>query len=286
MSFVESFRFLFKRPSFVIGAVVVLSIILFGLLGPFVTRNPYEKVRDEEGRLLINQPPGVYALLGTDQQSQDFLANLAQGTFNSLLVGLFAGLITLFIAVLIGGIAAFKGSWFDEIGMLITNIVLVFPVLPSLLVVSAYLEQRSLELVILFIGAISWPWAARAVRGQILSLKERDFVNLARVTGIGDLRIALFEVIPHVLAYLALVLTIASGAAILTEAGISIIGLGPTRVITLGVLLQYAIEYETIRLGYYWLFVSPGLVLTALMFFLYIIQSNMDAIFNPRLREE
>ncbi|MFX0061740.1 MAG: ABC transporter permease [Candidatus Hermodarchaeota archaeon] len=281
-----SYRFLFKKPSFILGVTVVGSIILFGIIGPLVTRNPLDKVRDADGRLLINHPPGLEALLGTDQQAQDFLANLAHGTFNSLLIGLFAGLLTLLIAVIIGGIASFKGGLIDEFGMLITNIVLVFPVLPSLLVISAYLEYRSLELVILFIGFISWPWAARAVRGQILSLRERDFVNLARVTGMGDLKIALFEVLPHMLAYLALVLTIATGAAILTEAGISMIGLGPTRVITLGVLLQWAIENETIRLGYYWLFFFPGLILTVLMFFLYVIQANMDAVFNPRLREE
>ncbi len=170
--------------------------------------------------------------------------------------------------------------------MLITNIVLVFPVLPALLVLSAFLEERSLNLIILIISLISWPWAARAIRSQVLSLKEREFVSLAKISGTNDVKIASLEILPHLLSYIALVFAISIGAAILTEAGISVVGLGPENTVTLGILLQNAIAFESIRLGYWWIFVTPGILLTAFMFALYLIQTNMDAVFNPRLREE
>jgi len=185
-----------------------------------------------------------------------------------------------------GGIAAYKGGLIDELAMLITNIVLVFPVLPALLVLSAFLEERSLNLIILIISLISWPWAARAIRSQVLSLKEREFVSLAKISGTNDVKIASLEILPHLLSYIALVFAISIGAAILTEAGISVVGLGPENTVTLGILLQNAIAFESIRLGYWWIFVTPGILLTAFMFALYLIQTNMDAVFNPRLREE
>ena len=280
-------HYLFKKPSFIFGITVVVVIVFSGIFGPMFAADPREIIRNEDGGVATNTPPGKYAPLGTDQSGQDFLSNLLWGIRNSLIVGILAGLITIIISTIVGGIGAYKGGLMDEFGMLVTNIILVFPVLPALLVISAYIEGRTLTLIIAIIGMISWPWDAQAIRSQILSLKERDFVHLARVSGIGDVKIAIFEVLPHVLSYLVLVLTISIGASILTEAGISMIGLGPENTITLGVLLQHAIERDvTLRRGYWWLFVVPGLILTFLMFAMYLVQSNLDAVFNPRLREE
>jgi len=279
-------HYLLKRKSFVIGVVVLAFIVFMGIFGPMNAKDPRAQVRNDQGRLVINEPPGDYGILGTDQSAQDYYSNVVTGIQNSLKVGITVGIITIVVSTMVGGVAAFKGGWFDEVAMLLTNIILVFPVLPALLVLSAIQQERSLNLIIGIISLISWPWAARAIRSQVLSLKEREFVQLSRISGESDLRIAVFEVLPHLLSYLALVFAISIGAAILTEAGISVVGLGPENIVTLGILLQRSIEFESIRLGYWWIFITPGVILTAFMFSLYLIQSNMDAVFNPRLREE
>lgn len=280
-------HYLLKKPSFIFGITLVGTILILGIIVPFFVDDPEVQIRDADtGRLLISKEPSEYGILGTDQSAQDFFSNLVWGIRNSMFVGFIVGIITTTLATLIGGVGAYIGGFVDEFGMLISNIVLVFPVLPALLVIAAYIDGRSLYLVILIIALISWPWAARAVRSQVLSLKEREFVHLAKISGISRVRIALFEVLPHVLSYLVLVLTISTGSAILAEAGISIIGFGPDNSITLGTLLQRAITYESIRLGYWWIFVFPGLILTFFMFGLFLIQTNLDAIFNPKLREE
>ncbi|MHA2502153.1 MAG: ABC transporter permease [Candidatus Kariarchaeaceae archaeon] len=284
-------HWLFKKRSFIIGMVIVAFIFFIGIIGPSLVGDPETQVRyneghPKEGRLAVNEEPGEYGILGTDQNAQDYLTNVVVGVRNSLRVGVIVAIVTIIMATLVGGVGAYLGGWIDEIAQLITNIVLVFPVLPALLVLSASLEQRSLDLIILIISLISWPWAARAIRSQVLSLKERDFVSLSKVSGSPSVKIAVLDVLPHILSYIALVFAITLGAAILTEAGISVVGLGPENTVTLGILLERALAFESIRLGYWWIFVTPGILLTAFMFSIYLIQSNMDAVFNPRLREE
>ena len=277
--------FLFKRGSFIFGLTVVGLIVLIGIFGPLFTQDPQDQVREEDGGLAIDTPPGEYRFLGTDRNGQDFLSNVVYGIRNSLIIGVVVAFVTVFLATLVGGLAAYVGGLVDETAQLITNIVLVFPVLPALLVLSAVLEERSIGLIILIISLISWPWAARAIRSQVLSLKEREFVALAKVSGENKVKIAFLEVLPHLLSYIALIFTISLGAAVLTEAGISVVGLGPENTVTLGILLERAILYG-IAQGYWWIFLTPGLILTMFMFSLYLIQFNMDAVFNPRLREE
>jgi ABC-type dipeptide/oligopeptide/nickel transport system permease subunit len=175
----------------------------------------------------IRNSPSIQLPLGTDDYANDVFAQLAHGTRNSLQVGFITGIVVTIIAVSVGSIAGYKGGYLDEFTQLIINIAIVFPVFPLLIILAGFIEDRSLIIVALIIALVNWPWASRSVRSQILSLKERDFVRLARVTGMGDIKIAVVELLPNMMAYILLLTAILTGVGIIAEAGISMIGLGP-----------------------------------------------------------
>lgn len=269
---------LLRNKRFMISLGVIVSIILFGIIAPMMSRNPLKVYGAPY------QPPSSEFILGTDSFGRDVFANLCVGTRTSIMIGLFAGGISALLAVIFGGIGPYKRGLADNVCSFTTNIMLVFPVIPLLIILSAFLRERSLFLVGFIIGVISWPWAARAIRSQILSLKEREFVNLAKLSGMKERTILITEILPNLLAYVAMVFVFAVGGAILAEAGISMIGLGPTNAVSLGTILYWALLNETFRQGIWWVFLPPGIILTILMVAAFAMHSGMDEVFNPRLR--
>ena len=265
-----------------IASGVVGIIFILGIIGPMVTRDPKQ--------LLAGPPferPNREFILGTTVFGEDIFAQLCMGIRNSLIVGLFAGAIGTLIAVLLGALGPYKGGLADEISNFLTNIVIVFPVLPLLIILAAVIEHRSLFLVGSLIAITSWPWAARTIRSQILSLKEREFVNLARMSGISDRRIQFAEILPNMLAYIIMVFVLLVGGAILAEAGISMIGVGPARAVTLGQMLFWARNLPPVGAAWWdawWWFIPPGLVLTIFLSAIFVMHAGMDEVFNPKLR--
>jgi len=267
-----------KNRKFQSCSVIVIGIVMLGVIGPFVTRDPSEGAG---GRY---EPPSFKFLLGTDMAGRDIFAQLCVAIRDSLWVGIIAGLSSLIIAILIGGFLPYKRGLVDEGANLVTNIFLVLPELVILIIIAALLEGRSLVVVGILIGLFSWPWMARSIRSQILSLRERKFVDLARISGKSDLSIVVKEILPNMLAYVFLVFIIGIGSAIVVEAGISVIGLGPTIGFTLGKMLQWAISWEAIPQGIWWYFVPPGLILVILTGTLVMITAVIDDVLNPKVR--
>ena len=265
-----------------IASGVVGIIFILGIIGPIVTRDPTQ--------LLAGPPferPNRDFILGTTVFGEDVFAQLCTGVRNSLIVGLLAGALGTLIAVLFGALGPYKGGLSDEISSFITNIVIVFPVLPLLIILAAVIERRSLLLVGMLIALTSWPWAARSIRSQVLSLKEREFVNLARMTGISDRRIQVSEILPNMLAYIIMVFVLLVGGAILAEAGISMIGVGPARTVTLGQMLYWARNLPPVGAAWWeawWWFIPPGLILTIFLSAIFVMHAGMDEVFNPRIR--
>jgi peptide/nickel transport system permease protein len=214
-------------------------------------------------------------------------AQLCLGIRNSLMVGLLAGGLGTLIAILLGALGAYKGGLPDDISNFVTNIAIVFPVLPLLIILASITSQRSLFLVGMLIALTSWPWASRCIRSQVLTLKEREFVNLARLSGMKDRRIVIEEVLPNMLAYIVMVFVLLAGGAILAEAGISMIGLGPTNTVTLGQMLYWAMQLPPIGASWWeawWWFIPPGIVLAVFLSAIFVMHAGMDEVFNPRLR--
>ena len=168
---------------------------------------------------------------------------------------------------------------------MLTNIVLVIPTLAVLLIIAAYLEVRGVLVESLFIGFTAWPWAARAIRAQTFSLRSRDFVDLARLSGMKSAKIIFTEIAPNMMSYLFMTFILMFGGAILTAATLDFIGLGPTNAVSLGLMMNNAVLWSALILGMWWWFVPPGIAITAIVGGLYVMNVGLDEVFNPKLRE-
>ena len=201
-----------------------------------------------------------------------------------IIVGLIAGALAVTIGVLIGTVAGFRGGLVEEALMGLTNVVITIPSLVVLILLSIALNTRTFPIMGLIIGAISWTWTARAVRAQTSSLRSRQHVEVARISGASTLALIVWEVIPYMLSYLCLAFVLQLASGILQEAALSLLGLGPSQGISLGLMLHWALLWESVRTGAWWAFVPPTLLLAAIAFGLLLLQTSLDEVFNPRLR--
>jgi len=282
MRYVRFFLGLLGRsPKLLIGLVIFLSIISFSLIGIITSEHDPLDMVDEE-----DLPPSFRRPLGTDGFGRDLFVEVSYGTLNSLKIGLVAGVISMMIGVAVGAIAGFKGGIIDETLNLLTNIMLILPTLALLIVIGSYLRVRNEFVLSLLIGITSWPWTARAVRSQTYSLKTRDFIDVARISGLNDIELIVWDVLPNMLSYIVMSFTLQMGGAIMSEAGLSMLGLGPTDIITLGMILRWAFTWEAFRRGDWWWFAPPGLIVTLLSLSLLLMNTGLDEVFNPRLRRK
>jgi peptide/nickel transport system permease protein len=168
----------------------------------------------------------------------------------------------------------------------VTNLFLVIPQLVLLILLSASLEEgRSLSLIALIIGCTTWTWSARAVRAQSASLRGRDHVSLARINGYGTFEIVLLHILPYLFSYVFMVFILQTAAGILSEATISMLGLGPYDSVSLGKILNEAIRQEALTDGAWWAFLPAMILVTVIAFSLYVVNTAMEGVWNPRLRK-
>ena len=230
------------------------------------------------------QPPSAEFPLGTDSWGRDLLALLLTGTKNSLRIGVTAALISLTIGVVFGVIAGFKGGIIDSALMLVTDVILVLPSILIMMLVAAYMRERNPFYVSLIIGVTGWPWVARAIRSQIMSLKSREFMDLSKMAGLGDVRIIVEDLLPNMASYIAMAFVLLMSGAMIAEAGLSMIGLGVTKGVSLGIILYWAQMLESVRRGMWWWFGPPGAILVLLAASLLLISTALDEYFSPRLK--
>ena len=238
----------------------------------------------------IGQVANVRVLpLGTDNFGRDVLKELVKATNVSLQIGLVSGLIATVIGLILGLVAGYVGGFMDDIIMFITNLFTVIPTFVLLILISFSIgqEKRGAFTIATVIGFTSWVWTARAVRAQVISLRNRDHVNLSKLSGHSIVHIIITDILPYVASYviMALILQISSG--ILAEAGLSILGLGPrtTEVPTLGLMMNWAMIYQAHVLGKWWAYFPVIVVIALISFSLNLMNTGLDQIFNPALRE-
>jgi peptide/nickel transport system permease protein len=266
-------------PRFYIGAGIFLLIVLFGFVGPLIFSGTPGKVVGG----LYDHPSGQ-SWLGTDNLGHDVFANLMYGTRTSLIIGLIAGIVATLIGVVTGTVAGYKGGILEESLMGVTNVFLAIPSIVVLILLSIALHSRSELTLALVIGVTSWPWTARAVRAQANSVKTREHIDVARLSGASSFSLISFDVLPYILSYVCMAFVLQVAGAILAEAGLSMLGLGPSDGVSLGIMLHWALAWESMRTGAWWAFVPPTLLLTLIAFSLLMLQSSLDEVFNPRLR--
>jgi peptide/nickel transport system permease protein len=263
---------------FLVGICLVITI--WSLIPPF------NDLSIDTSPGMILQEPSLNHWLGTNDYGQDAFNLLLTAIRNSIGFGLLTSFISSSIAVIFGVIGPFKGGKTDTVFQFITNIALVFPIIPTIILISTLTEERTMILILLVIALFNWPWAARSIRAQVLSIKERNYIKIAKMSGLSKTRIAISEVIPNVLSYVILSFTIITGIAIQTEAGIAMIGLGQQDFITLGYLLQEAQRNQYITTGQYHLWIPPGIILMLFLVLIYAVHGSFSSTFNPKSREK
>lgn len=272
---------LLKTPGFVIGAGLFLLTLVLAFVAPLFMHI------DTQTRVgLPYMPPSSEHWLGTDHLGVDMLSMLVDGLRASLHVGFLAGTVATVLGTLIGVYGGYKGGLLDDILTVATNLFLVIPSLIVLILISSSLEEgRSLSLIALIIGCTTWTWSARAVRAQSASLRNRDHVSLARINGYGTFGIVLLHILPYLLSYIFMVFILQTATGILSEATISMLGLGPYDSVSLGKILNEALRNEALGDGVWWAFFPAMALVTVIAFALYVINTAMEGIFNPRLRK-
>ncbi|RVT84181.1 ABC transporter permease [Rhodobacteraceae bacterium CCMM004] len=274
-----------RDPFAAAGVILYLLFILVALFADhLVTHDPREILFDENYDLARNLLPSADHYLGTTYSGRDIYSQLVMGTRGALIVGLTAAISVVTIGTVIGLIAGFFGGWVDTLLMRLADVALGVPFLPFVIVLAAMMEPSQWN-VVLGIALLLWPQSARVIRAQVMSLRERAFVEAARVTGAGPWRILFVHIAPNVLALSFLYASIAVGWAILTEAAISFLGFGPSNTVTWGYMLQDAYASQALgREQYYW-FVPPGLCIIAVVVAGFFISRGYEEILFPKLRD-
>ncbi|MEZ0166974.1 ABC transporter permease [Kineococcus sp. LSe6-4] len=272
------FRNLNFSARFWVALGLVVLVLLLGIAGYLYPTASNEKVGS------LYDPPGGGLLFGTDNFGHDVLAVLMAGTRTSLVIGLVAGTIATTIGVAVGLLAGYVGGWVEELLMGITNVVLAIPSIIVLILISISLPRSTVWSLAVVIGITSWPWTARAVRAQASSVATREHIDVARLSGARLGGILVRDVLPYILSYAVMAFVLQVSGAILAEAALSMLGLGPAGADSLGTQLHWALAFQAVASGAWWAFLPPTIVLTLVSFGFLLLQASLDEVFNPRLR--
>jgi peptide/nickel transport system permease protein len=272
-----------------VGCFLVLIALLAALFAPWLTAyDPSEIIRDDNERALTFAPPAVHGILGTDDAGHDVWTQLLYGARISLLVGFLAGFISMFVGSALGILAGYFGGRTDSLLMRITDILLVIPDLPLLLVLVATIRQMELRIsplivLILVIGLLYWTSTARLIRSQVLTVKERQFVARARAIGAGHGHIILKHILPQVVPLIVANTVLILSTAILIESGLSFLGLGDPTQPSWGTMLNFAFERSAISNGAWWFYLPPGLAILWVSLGCILLGNVLEEMLNPRL---
>lgn len=283
---VTGWRVFQRNTLAIIGFCILLFFLALAVVSPFYSaRAPmYEPLTGYDPAILGSHPPSLKHPLGTDFLGRDILSQIMKGSQLAFAVGIIAALTSVVIGTLIGLISGYFGGLIDSVLMRMTDIVLTLPSIPLLIIIGAAIGKQSIWIIVVIIGALGWPSTARVVRSQTLSLKMRPFVDAARVAGSGHCRVVLHHIAPNVLPLAFLYMTFLVTWAILTEAGLSFIGLGDSSQVSWGMMLQWCFTSGHTFRAWYWI-LPPGLSISLLTLAFYLIGRGLDEVVNPRLQE-
>lgn len=265
----------------VVGAALMLAIILFAVVGSIVF-----PVQDAQvGAYLPRQMPNAERLLGTDSQGRDVLAVLVFSTPQTLMMGVIAGIVGIGIGTVLGLMAGFFGGWIDLVIRTLTDVFITIPGIAILIVIATNVRQMDVATMSLIVASLAWRFPTRAIRAQTLSLRERGYIQIARLSGVSGLQLVFQEVLPNLLTYIAASFVAAVSQSILAIIGLEALGLGPQDEYTLGMMIYWAQFYGAILRGMWWWWLPPIIVIVVIFISLLLISAGMDAFVNTRLRK-
>ncbi len=270
---------LFRSSKALVGLTVIAIFVLVAIFAPVIA--PYNPTAEN---FAMGLPPSPAHWLGTNSLGQDLFSQLVWGTRISLLVAFVVGVIATSISLLVGITAGYARGWVDQALTLLTNIFVVVPSLPLVIVLSAYIHFKGEWPIIGVISLTSWAWRARSLRAQALTLRERDYVLHARLVGQPWWSIVFGEILPNMGSLVLAGFLFTTIHALLTEASLDFLGLGNINVVSWGTMLYWAQNDEALINGMWWWFVPPGVAIALFGGALALINFSLDEVTNPRLR--
>jgi peptide/nickel transport system permease protein len=279
-------RLLHESPRLVVGIIIFGILLLAAVLEPVINRARLGDYRSTEmGIFDVLAPVSAAHPLGTDHYGRDVLALQFTGLRNSLLIGMVAGGIATALSVVMATLAGYLRGRTEAVITTITNSVLIIPSWPIIAIIVLFVFKPTMLFLALVLAFFSWPWSTRVMVPQIASLRERPFIDLARVTGYGSWSIMFREIVPNFLPYIVLGFTISVMANIGAETGLRIVGLGPATAVSLGQLISWELYAGSMSQGYFLLALSPIIVLVLLFVSLNFINFGLEEVYNPRLKK-
>ena len=280
--FLKSVLYTLNRNRLLVaGSALIIAIILFGVLGTIFI----DEERTEVGYTVMPRlRPSSEFLLGSDQFARDILAYVAYGTLGTLTIGFIAGLVGIGLGTVLGFFGGYFGGLLDNVIVVLSDSIITIPGLMILIVVGAYVDTLTVEQLGIFIGLISWMGAARVIRAQVLTLKNRAYVEVSKFNGQKDIEIVFAELIPNLAPFIAAAFVGAVAGAILLSIGLSALGLGPQNEPSLGLMADWFIRYGAVPQGMWWWFGPPIVVIAVFVVGLFMVTAGLDQIANPRLR--
>ena len=270
-----------RHPLLILGLLIMAILILFGPVAAQLVDPNGAKV----GSAIPEQPPSTEYPLGTDAVGRQLLPVIVVGTPLTLRIGLIAGAIGLGLGVLFGFLAGYFGGWVDTLIKGAADVLLTVPGLLFLVVIATTIKGAvSVNMMAFVVASLAWMWPTRTIRAQVLTLRERQFVMVARLSGMNGLEIIGRELIPNLLPYLAASFVSAVGSAILATIGLEALGLGPQNEPTLGMTIYWALYYTSILRGIWWWWGPPIAIIILTFMGLFLISLGLDQIANPKLR--
>jgi len=278
----KSLSIIYKNKTAFVGFIILLSFVFMATIGPILV--PLDTSAHTEEMF---QPPSIRHILGADYAGRDIFAEIIHGSRSVLIVGVLAALISVSISVLIGIPSGFMGGLTDWILMRITDIFLTIPSLPLLVVLAAFIRIGNPLIMSLVLSLTSWPGLARAIRSQTLSLRERDFIEAAKVSGLSSMYIVFSELLPNMAPYIAISAIFAITQAVYAQVGLFFLGLAPFTSINWGVMLNFAVSqagalYSSRSVSY---LLSPIVCISLLQISSVLFVRALEEIFNPRLQK-
>jgi peptide/nickel transport system permease protein len=270
-------------PKAKVGAALLGLFVLTGIIGPLVA--PYDPSYGNPAPALSLHAPYAAHLLGTTQTGQDVLSQLLSGIRLTLELAFIVGLVATALSVIVGVTSAFLGGVWDEVLSLISNVFLVIPALPLLIVLLGYLQEKGQAPTILVLSVLGWPWGARVIRAQTLAIRNRDFIAAARETGEKTWRIIISEIVPNEVSLIAANFVNTVLYAIGASVALAFIGVADLNSWSLGTMLYWAQSQQALQLGAWWWFVPPGVAVALIGTGLVLLNTGIDELGNPRLRD-
>jgi peptide/nickel transport system permease protein len=274
-------RYLRRNPSLVLGLVLLAIVLLFAGVGRLV----WDVSKSAPLSARPNLRPSWDHPLGTDRQARDLLAVMLVGTPKTLYIGLLAGFIGVAIGTALALTAAYCGGVVDTLIKTIVDIGLTIPTLLVLILLAVALHASlTVNQMALVVASLAWLWPTRTIRAQVLTIRERAYIQIARLSGARGHQVIFLEMMPNLLPYIAATFVGSVSAAVLAAIGLEVIGLGSLDSNTLGTTLYWAQYYAALLHGLWWWFLPPVIIIILLFVGLFSIAAGLDELANPRTR--